>query len=144
MKHKDSTANVGSKIGSKVLIGPTGSVYAGAGVMLGAILGSWTALVAATCPGVMEGGAILTAVGSAVRGGFNVQGAPLVVNGRAVVGQTAGTGNVRASIRYAMLKLEMKEAKLLTSFGPIFGLSGLYSVGMAALKLEAVRVIKAF
>ena len=78
--------------------------------MLGAILGSWIALVAATCPRVVEGRAILTAVGSAVRGGFNVQGAPLVVKGRAVVGQTAGTGNVRASIRYAALKLEMKEA----------------------------------
>lgn len=112
--------------------------------MLGAILGSWTALVAATCPRVVERGTLLTAVGPAVRGGFNVQGAPLVVKGRAVVGQIAGTGNVRASIRYAALKLEMKEAKLLTSFVPIFGLFGLYSVGMAALKLEAVLVIKAF
>ena len=112
--------------------------------MLGTILGPWTALVTATCPGVVGGGAILTAVESAVRGGFNVQGVAPVVNGRAVVGQTAGTGNVRASIRYAALKLEMNEAKLLTIFVPIFGFSGLYSVGMAALKLEAVLVIKAF
>ncbi len=79
-------------------MGTTGSVYAGEGVMLGAILGSWTALVAATGPGVMEREAILMAVGSAVRGGLNVQGAPLVVKVRGMVGQIAGTGNVRASI----------------------------------------------
>ena len=69
--------------------------------MLGAILGSWlswTALVAATGPGVMEGGTILMAVGSAVRGGSRVQGVPLVVKVRGMVGQIVGTGNVRASI----------------------------------------------
>ena len=66
--------------------------------MLGAILGSWTALVAAAGPGVMEREATLMAVESAVSGGLNVQGAPLVVNGRGMVGQIAGTGNVRASI----------------------------------------------
>ena len=43
-------------------------------------------------------GAILMAVGSAVRGGLNVQGAPLVLKGRGVVGHFVGTGNVRASI----------------------------------------------
>ena len=76
----------------------TDSVYAGEGVMLGAILDPWTALVAATGPGVIEREAILMAVGSAVRGGLSVQGAPLVVNVRGVVGQIVGTGNVRASI----------------------------------------------
>ena len=115
--------------------------------MLGAILGSWTALVTVTCPGVSEEGAILTAVvpaGLAVMGGFNGQGAPLVVKARGVVGQTVGTGNVRASMRYSVLKLEMKEPKLLTFFWPMSGLFALYSVGIAALKLEAVLVIKAF
>ena len=112
--------------------------------MLGAIVGSWTVLVAATCSGVIEGGAILTPAGLAVMGGFDVQGAPLVVKARGMVGQTAGIGNVRASIRYSVLKLEMKEPKLLTFFWPMFGLFGLYSVGIAALKLEAVLVIKAF
>ena len=67
-------------------------------MMLGAILDSWTVPVAATGPGIMEREAILMAVGSAVKGVFNVQGAPLVVKVRGVVGQIAGTGNVRASI----------------------------------------------
>ena len=79
-------------------MGTSGSVYPGEGAILDAILGSWTALVAATGPGVVERGTILMAVRSAVRGGLNVQGAPLVLNGRGMVGQFAGTGNVRASI----------------------------------------------
>ena len=79
-------------------MGTSGSVYPGEGAILDAILGSWTALVAATGPGVMERGAILMAVGSAVRGGLIVQGAPLVLKGRGVVGHFVGTGNVRASI----------------------------------------------
>ena len=79
-------------------MGTSGSVYPAEGAILDAILGSCTALAAATGPGVMERGAILMAVGSAVRGGLNVQGAPLVLKGRGVVGQFAGTGNVRASI----------------------------------------------
>ena len=79
-------------------MGMTGSVYAGEGVMLGAILGSWIILVVTTGPGVMEREAILMAVRSAVRGRFNVQGVPLVVKGRGVVGHLAGTGNVRPSI----------------------------------------------
>ncbi len=84
-----------------MLMGTADSAYAGEGVMLGAIFGSWpswTALVAAIGPGVMERGAILMAVGSAVRGGLSVQGAPLAVKVRGIVGQIAGTGNVRVSI----------------------------------------------